>query len=357
VTDERKIALAVVGTALLVIGAIFLSEPVQRELRPDPVRAFVAMQAAGEEFAHQGQLELAAGAEFRLHAVLEAVTRGGERVFFTEAPALLVDGEPVAVEALRRWRGPEEVKILWFSVEGPRPFVEIDEPGHLADFEFHQSFRPDWPRAWSIPGDLKPARRVEASLAGGYAIDFGTQRYQVRIELFGASSQLVPRASFDSIGPNELLASPATFPTASAVLDGVLALPSRVFGLSQIDLGAEALESDAETLQGWQQQDLAFSRLGLLRSVLERTETTWEDLHWTAVDLAAGPAWAAGAVARGHLLRVGDRVVFLLADRGEIGRLDYDDLVLDFSEGAEIRALGEIFSGEGLVDWAVVGGE
>ena len=53
---------------------------------------------------------------------------------------------------------------------------------------------------------------------------------------------------------------------------------------------------------------------------------------------------------------VGERFVILAYDQGDPGRLDDGDLGFDFDKGAVLRRLGEIFTGEGLVEWAPLAG-
>ena len=349
---ESKIAWAVVGGLAAVLGALFLPGKVRRELRPEPVGAFVAIQVAGEDFATEGRVEVAAGTSFRLHAVLEAAGRGGRRVFFTQAPALVVGGARIPAADVRPWPGPEKAKVLWFSVEGARPLVELPEGTALDSFRFQQIFRPDWPRAWSIPGTLLPAREAAA---GGFENPaerpFGTQRFHVRIELFGVASTLVPVATHDSLPADALPAAADRFPTVIASLPGPLGPPSRVFGLSQLDLQGAARSREAEALQAWYEADLAFSYVALLRAMVDRAGVSWEDLEWRALEIAAGPAWSPSSVAAGDLLRAGERVVVLYEDRGAAGLLDYEDLCFDFRAGARVLSLGEVFSGAGLVEW------
>jgi hypothetical protein len=80
-------------------------------------------------------------------------------------------------------------------------------------------------------------------------------------------------------------------------------------------------------------------------------EALWEELEWIPIEIAGKMKWTGP----GHLLRAGSKVVFTYEDRGTVGSLDYEDLCLDFDKGATVRTLGEIFTGEGLVEWAAVG--
>lgn len=355
--DDRRVFWAVVATVVLVVTVVFLSDRVQQELRPDPQSAFIAFEVDGEGVARPGRIEVPAGTDFKMHAVLEAQGRGARRVFFTHAPGLELEGERIPTEDLRPWKGPEEVKVLWFSVEGPRPFVRLTDDQSTSELPFQAIFRPEWPRAWSIPGSVRPAREA-AALRDGAALEhasFGTQRYRIRIELFGQSSALVPVSTFESPAPEAVVGESASFPTVVAFMPGALALPSRVFGLTQIEMSRAAFEREALSLVDLFERELAFSRLVLLRAMLTGAGASFEALDWQSVDLADGPAWGEGSVAAGDLLRAGERVVLLYEDRGVKGRLDYEDLSMDFSEGARVLPLRDVFTGEGLVELTGLG--
>ena len=56
----------------------------------------------------------------------------------------------------------------------------------------------------------------------------------------------------------------------------------------------------------------------------------------------------------GDLLRVGERWVVLLEDRGISGRADRDDLCLDFDKGPRVNRIGDVFTGDGLIEWASI---
>jgi hypothetical protein len=355
---DRRVVWAIVGTTALILGVIFLSEPVKKSFRPTPESAWIAIEVGDEGVARPGRAEVTAGQAFRLHAVLEARDRGGRQLYFTEAPGLEIDGRRVPAEDLRRWEGPEELKILWFSIEGPRPYVELPGDRPLEELAFQALFRADWPRAWSIPGSIRPAREAELADEGAALrlVPFGTMRYQVRLELFGVSSALVPVATFESAPPQAAVDEAPSVATVVVVEPGALEIPSRVFGLTEIAFQGLPAAADTARLAAWFERDLAFSRILLLRAMLSRAGITWEELQWSQADLADGPEWGGGgAVGEGDLLRAGERVVVLYADLGDNGRLGYEDLCMDFLEGPQIRRLGDVFTGEGLVEVAALG--
>lgn len=352
-TSEQKIYWSVVAVIGLLVGGLMLSGPVEQQLGPEPVAAWIALQPGGSEVARTGRIEISAGANFKLHAVLEAKDWSGKTIYFTEADRLVIEGEEIPTDLLRRWTRGEEPRILWFTVEGVSPFVAIDEAKGLEEFHFREVFRSDWARAWSIPGDLQPsAERQEVRDMETGLPRFGTQRFHVRIEMFGPKSAITPEVRLRSPEATDLPEEVAGFPTAIASLPGGLEVPSQFFGLSQIEVAPQAFGSAADMLSNWTRNRLAFSRLTVIREMLDSAGLSYEDLQWTDVDLAEGPAWSPEAVEPGDFLRVGERIAILVADRGTPGVLDRSDLCFDFIKGARVRPLDEIFVGEGLVEWA-----
>lgn len=352
---ETKILWAVIAGVALAVVLFGLGGRVQEELAPEPRAAWVAVAPAGEPLAADGQWELAAGEPFTLYAVLEAEDWRGERVYYTDAEALRLAGETIPPSSLRRWTGGGEVRVLWFTVEGSPPYVEIAQPADLERLQFREAFRADWPQAWSVPGSVEPSRRrlVAGELAA--ARDFGTQRFHVRIEFFNPGQKIVPRLRMRSPGGPDLELESARLTTVSARLPGVLAAVSEVFGLPQVELTDGADAELAAKVADLRQRGLVFSRVPLLGQILDRAGRSLEDLDWLGVDLQDGPVWGAGGAGPGDLLRVGLRWVVLVEDRGAAGRLDQEDLAFDFDKGPALLRLGQVFTGDGLVDWAPLG--
>lgn len=350
---ETKILLAVAAAVILAALLLTFGGQVREQLAPEPRAAWVAIAPAGETVAVSGPVTLEAGRPFTLYAVLEAEGRGGERLFYTEAAGLRIGGEEIPADALRRWRGGDEVRILWFTVEGGPPYLEVAAGDQLERLRFRELFRADWPQGWSVPGTVEPSRvRLEAGRFRPSIAQFGSQSYHVRIEFFGPGSAVVPRRRLRSWGAEEIVARADEFPTVRALLPGPLAASSAVFGTPQLELGAGAPEEVREAVGSYWRRRLAFSRLLVLRAELERAGASLESLAWRTIELEAGPPWGPAGAAAGDLLRVGERFVILVADEGEAGRLDYRDLAFDFDKGAALWPLEAIFTGEGLVEWA-----
>lgn len=355
VTPERKVRWIVVAVVVVVVLFLLFSERVDETLAPEPQRVWVAIEVAGSGTARTGRLHLEAGTPFTLHAVLEARTIGGGTVYFTEAQRLVVRGEEISSDSIRRWSRNEEVRLLWFTVEGFAPYFEVSDAAELESFEFREFYRPEWPRTWSIPGELQPfAAKYDPQAPKAKLPGFGTQRYHLRLEFFGPASGITPRLRLQSPGGAALPGDNADLPTVVVSLPGALAAPSRVFGLTQIEVLTPDLTSVADWLTSWSARQLAFSRLTVIREVLSAAGITYEDLVWREVDLESGPGWGADGVAAGDFLRVGDRLVILVEDLGIPAVLDYKDLCFDYHKGAKVQPLREVFAGEGLVEWAAL---
>ena len=259
--------------------------------------------------------------------------------------------------SLRSWTGSAQVRLLWFTVEGFTPYFEVREPADLEVFHFEEFFRSEWPRTWSIPGDISPSsQEYDTESPTAEIPKFGTQRYHLRIELFGPESEITPRKRFRSLGADALPQRHADFPTVVVSLPGQLAPASRVFGLTQLEFVGSDLAPLASQLTSWSQELVAFSPLTVTKQLLTQASATYDSLEWKEVDLAGGPSWGPNGVSPGDLLRVGERIVVLVKDLGKPDQLDYSDLCFDYHRGAKIKPLREVFAGEGLVDWAALQG-
>lgn len=364
-SSERRTLWLVLGAVIVVVGALLLWPRVQEGLAPEPVRALVAIQPEGEAEAVVGTVELSAGTPFQLHAVLEAARRDGTTVYYTEAPALRLPDGPVPADRLLRWDRPQEIKVLWFTVEGAVPYLELEPDETLDRFRMGEFLRPDWPQAWSVPGNLDPANDDALVRAGAQDDNpFGTQRYQVRVELYGPGSRLIPERRYSSQDASEVRTAEGTaaedFPTVVASLPGPLGAVSTLFGLTQIEQAPGSGPDGPRGIRELTRARLAFSRVTVIGTLLSTAGTTVEALDWRLVSLDADLPWSDpgnGAVAPGSLLRVGDRIVILYRDLGKSGVLDRQDQCFDYVRGTAVRALDDVFVGGGEVELASLDGE
>ncbi len=349
---KRRVVRWIVALAVAVVVGFLLLGRAREAFAPDPVAAFVAVQPAGSDVATVGRVEIAAGTAFDLHAVVEAEDRDGRKFYYTTAPKLRLDGREIPASELGPWRGGGVTRVLWFTVEAFPPYGELASGNDGRNLEYKAVFQPDWPLTWSVPGSVQPS--VENYLPdrdqARRGVRFGTQRFQVRVEIRGAQDEILPRQALESWPPAQVAEKGDHFPGVVSVLPGRLAEPSAVFGLPQREPAATGSQETLRLLTGWQTERLAFSRVTLLRAWLDSTAVAWEDLAWRTADLAS----AAEAGGPGDLLRAGERLVWVLEDRGRQGVLEYDDLCLDFERGARVLTLGEVFTGSGLVERAAV---
>jgi hypothetical protein len=357
-SSEQKV-LAIV-MALLVVGLVavlYVPSLVQGE-GPVLKAAWVGIEVEGSGVAVVGPVEVTAGTPFTLRAVLEAEV-DGETVYFTEAPALTFGDDPVPAEQIRKWKDPRPVKVLWSTVEGYRPYLAL-EPGEGVWERFHltEFLRSDWPYVWSVRGHLEPD--FDDPLASPDAQverPFGTQRYQVRIEIYKDEVELVPQQRLISWGADQLPERVDEFPTVVAALPGPAGPASTVFGLTHLAAPPDADEAVTRGLVEATRQRLAFATLPVVRLVLDAAGADADDLRWNYVELGGEARWGED-VHPGDLLRAGGRVVVLYADAapGQAavarpapgdGVLDGDDLCFDFVRGAVVRPLSEVFEAEG----------
>lgn len=344
----------IVGIVVAGIAAFALLLRTSEELEPEILDAFVAIEPDSLGRATTGTVEIRAGTPFRLHAVVAARDWRGRRFYYTDAEALDLTSGPVPGDQLRPWDRSRKARVLWFTVEGGPPYTEVDTLDALERVVYREIFQPDWPQAWSIPGSVAPAvenflpgreeRRIEAR--------FGVQRFHVRVEILEAGGGLLAAERLRSAGVADLEADPGAFPTVIAALDWPWSSLSRAFGLPQTEPGGDAPRELADELSRRMRLRLSFDRVQLLRGWLRETGLAWDGLDWQPVEINGEAEWAPWAS-----LRAGTKIAFAYDDRGVEGRLDGEDLCLDFDRGATVRALEEIFVGEGLVERAVIGPE
>lgn len=350
--DQKRVA-AITGAVLAVLVGLILFAPARQRVAPQPRAAYVAIETAGQGVARVGApIELDAGTPFTLRAVLEAEDWRGRTIYYTEASRLEIDGQEIASEAIEPWDdGFLAAKVRWFSVEGAHRYREVTSQDDLT-VAFREVFRPDWPQAWSVPGSVRPSfAEAEAAGLGLPWPEVGTLRYQVRVELYGPESRFVARKRFSSAGAQRLPAEVASFPAATLAAPGHLAVASRRLGLTQLEPLVELGPEARERLLDWTRRKIAVSRKPLLQLHVRAAGLGWEDLVWEPVELDGSVEWGEP----GDLIQAGSRVVVAFEDRGEPGRLDGDDLVLDFDKGEHLIYLKTIFRGEGIVERAELG--
>jgi hypothetical protein len=359
--ESRRVFVAVALIFAAILALRFWPRLAAR-FQPKPLAAYVAIQPEGEEMARAGVHALEAGKPFRLHAVLEAETFGGGRVYFTGASRLsLRADEEVPADQLRRWPAEgRRARVRWWTVEGFAPYLAVASEADLARFRLDETFHAEWGSAWSVEGVVDPRNVQLDSGSPLRPLPFGTQRYQVHIEIYADEEAITPEAKVASAGA-EAAVEGSVGSAVLASLPGPLARASRAFGLTQID-PAEGLSDGARSrIAGWHDAGIAFERTALLAEHLKAAGRDAGALAWETIDLAASPpAWsgeggrAPGAATAGDLLQAGGRIVILFRDQGTGARLDPADLVFDLHRGAKIRRIDEVYREAGglELEWA-----
>lgn len=355
---DRGLLWLAVGVVAALLGGLFFWQAASEAFKPSPLRAWVAIQLSTEEFAAVGPKEIAADTPFLLHAVLEAKGHDGEKIYYTEAERLRIEDQEVPQERLRRWNLSGEARVLWFTVEGAKPYVEIvaeetdETDGTIADqLEFREVYQADWGQAWTIPGRVRSRQRaIQTGWDLVPELEFGSQFYHVRVEVYAGRNQLTPQARYVSWGAGDIVEQSKMFPKVVALLPGALGEAGRVVGLSQL----EAPSRDPDILSrivDWSRRGLGFSRSYVVHQVLSRGGSSYDGVNWQSIETVGDQVWGESGVQPGDLMRAGNRIVVAFQDRGEKGVLDPADLCFDYHRGATVRPLGEVFSGDGLVEW------
>ncbi len=296
----------------------------------------------------------------RLHAVL--VGREGETtVYYTSATRLEIDGEEVAAEMMRPWPN-RPMRCLWQTLEVSAPLLEVDSTERLESLEFTNFSHPDWGVACSAIATITARQRDTVLTAEDRRqLSFGAQNYQVWVEFLETETSLVSEQSIRSPGSEALLAKPQSFPRVRLELSGRLETAAAVFGLSQIEPKPGLEDSGRQRIIELHRSRLLFSREPLFQDLV--AEGPEEQLNWRLIELDGTQPFlteeqvtegATGGVRIGDLLRVGARFVVVFRDLGISGALDGEDLCFDYSRGAIVRRLADVFvgDGDGDVEWA-----
>jgi hypothetical protein len=351
VSSDRRalwVAIAVVSASLLLLFGV---PKVREELRPDVIGALVAVQIGSEPTARVGAVDIEVGESFSLYAVLRAESRSGDTVYYTQAPGLEIAGQPVEADHVRPWPGGDEIRVLWFTVEGFRPFLEPASIAELETFHWQETFRPDWGFGWVAAGTVAPHNRnLSRAPENDADLPFGTAYFHVRVEEYFRSGDPTPIARHRSPGAEALPGHPERLSRVVARLPGSLASVSELFGRVHVEPTGDSSPELSRSVASLFSRGLMFSRLLALDRMLVERGIGLAELEWETVEIPEGPSW--GEIGAGDLLRSGERLVVLFEDRGEPGRLDYEDLCFDFFENAAVRPLAEVFRAGGVVSWA-----
>ena len=363
--DGRRVIALVIGLILAALALVVFVLPALRRARlAEPVAAHVGIEVGGDGVARVGRVRLGPEEPFRLHAVVEARAKDGSVAFYTEAKEVRFTADEQRGEnaPTRPWsERPEPARVLWLTLEGAAAFRPLAAGEDLARFAFEEFSHPEWGTGWTAEGSLE-ARRDDALELEGLTsgLEFGTQHFQVWVEILEQERDAFPQKRLKSAGSAELLADPAGVAAVEVTLPLPLALPSRVFGLTQIEAPPEAPEAIYAALAERYSQGLLFSRALLLRDLLAGAGRTLESLDWERLDLQAGEPWGQ-RVEAGDLLRVGGRWVVLFRDEGRTGFVDGGDLCFEYERGAVVRRLSAAFvevddPEGGDVEWAALDG-
>ncbi|MEM9291542.1 MAG: hypothetical protein AAGD01_07675 [Acidobacteriota bacterium] len=356
--------IAALALILIAVLAWWWRSPSSWVGAPTPDSALVAIEVVGEGFGRVGPVQVEAGTETQLHAVLVASGGGDEAMYYTEAPGLEVAGQRIPAERIAPWPG-RRPKLRWFSIEGAVPFQQV-QSAESVEARFSSIYRPDWPDVWTLPGRVKPSSTSSYRWLYGEDQDaFGTLRYEVRVEFYKRTGDLLPEERYSSPSVESALEDPATFPTLTVALADPLRAATQVFGLAQFEPSAGLSEETSASIRAQvnelAQQRLAFESLTVIADTARSAGLQPADLQWRTVTLEDGTPWATEGSGEGlqpgDFLQIAGRVTVLYQDRGEIGILDPQDLCLDFARGAAVLPLDDVFDVEGDLSLARLGGE
>ena len=179
--------------ALVYLYNVFL--PVYQKTRvPVLEQAWVVSMVDGEAVAGTDPKFVTEGQDIMLYAVAAGKLKGeDERCYFTNAPALMIDGEKIPEEQVMQWDTAwGDIRVLWFKVE-PRA-KSYEDITSLQEITYKETFCSDWKSTWQHSVDVTPNQFP-------YHVDnVGVMRYKVKFALYWEDDAVTPYRKVDSPG-------------------------------------------------------------------------------------------------------------------------------------------------------------
>jgi hypothetical protein len=156
--------------------------------------AWVVSKTGGEAAATTDPKFIVEGDDITLYAVARGGKKGSkDTYYFTEAPALVIDGEAVPADRIRPWQPSwGDIRVFWYKVEPEgSAFPEI---ASLEEIPYRHSFCTGWGSTWSHSVDVTPDYKPY------HKDNVGTMRYKVKFVLYWGDNQVNPFRKADSPG-------------------------------------------------------------------------------------------------------------------------------------------------------------
>lgn len=343
---------------------LFWERITERDI-PKLTKAFVAVQKEGEPYATNAPVFGKYGDKIILHAVVVGIKRGEkEPTYFTYAPALIINGKRIPQKRIEHWQKKwGDLKIFWFKIEPLLLRVRKKDFEKENKIAYHESYLPNWSSYWEHEAHLAPTydffekpkvKETEALIIRQEAEEerIGTMRFKIRVALFKRGNRIVPirRAvapgieQFDDLGITDAV----TRVTVRGTGDDLLSYLKAYYHLPYLDfsepfplrmkrverfIGIDSITAvlGAARLMGYElpQGDTPQSILRKLATLKYSRVIVGDDgiCHPIAspkMRIRFGPF----GVKVGDILLSEDHAGVIVADKGEKGALDGDDIIL-----------------------------
>lgn len=337
---RARLGLAILGSFLAFLLALHWDR-LRLLLEPRPVAVWVVAARSGDSVARTGRLNLGAGEMFDLYAVVEAATLLGERIYFTEAAEVELDGRRLEPRSLRPWvDGFRRARLRWHTLEGFAPYLRVESKADLERFRLVPSFRPELGSGWSTRGlRVDPRLAIVEESSASRPLGWGTERFALRFEVFDGPASVTPSLRLESSGfggsPEGMDPPPGL--EVLATLPEPLDLLSARAGLMQVD---PASGLDPDLVRKVAQLDrrglaaIAVLALGSHEARFRMVEVPAQAIRTGSGDPLCGPG-----LDLGDLVHFGELRAVYWQDREPVGRCGGEDLVWSWSRGGRLTSL------------------
>ena len=297
-----------------------------------------------------------------LHTVLIARDLAGRKRYYANVKNLRLDGVDIDAGQIMSWNEENlSVRMVYFSVEPDKSYYYLEKPDDMQKLCFKHYFLTGGIDRWSCrarPGgrNYTPSEVPFCGEWAGEALQLGTSRYSVRIDIYEPSKPFNPLVSAVSPGKDQP-------EQATTVISGLGEVDSPLFQLTSyanlpgVGLSRDFRQSDMVLLKTYLKQRYVYGTIlwvGVLPLNAETGKVYYDGTHLRAGNRVM--RWETD-VFPGDILSLPESSMILLYDDGD-GVVSPDDRVMVKVKGPmSLCRLGDVLSGSTLLAYVSSGHE
>ena len=193
--------------ALVLFGLFIVFYYATIHIAPERVptfeQAWVVSQLAGEEIASNEPKLVKKGEPIKLYTVIAGKKYNREELtYFTNAPALILDGRIIPPDKIEHWqRRWGVVKVLWFKIDTEKETYIPAEEGLIPTIAYHEEYFSEWGFSWDKIVEVTPELDLNPFTQElKVRQDYGTIRFKVQALIYTKDNPVIPLRKVNSPG-------------------------------------------------------------------------------------------------------------------------------------------------------------